>query len=92
MTSKITGYRELTIQEIDLINEIKAKGLELELLCQKTFDHIQRQMNAANELELQEEVTRLDEANPLIWFYDGASSLQKGLMFLTRSVAQPTFF
>lgn len=88
----IKGYRELTQLEIDLMNEIKTKGQELEALSQKVFDHIQCQMQSANELGLQEEITRLDEANPLIWFYDGASSLQKGLMFLTRSVAQPTSF
>ncbi len=88
----IKGYRELTQLEIDLMNEIKTKGQELEALSQKVFDHIQCQMQSANELGLQEEITRLDEANPLIWFYDGTSSLQKGLMFLTRSVAQPTSF
>lgn len=32
---KISGYRELTQDEIDLMNEIKAKGLELEALIKK---------------------------------------------------------
>jgi hypothetical protein len=34
---KITGYRELNQQEIDLMNEIKAKGVELDLLVNKVM-------------------------------------------------------
>jgi hypothetical protein len=32
---KITGYRELDQQEIDLMNEIKLKGSELDVLINK---------------------------------------------------------
>lgn len=32
---KITGYRDLTQEEIDLINEVKAKGVELGELVDK---------------------------------------------------------
>lgn len=32
---KIKGYRELSQEEIDLMNEIKQKGIELGELCQK---------------------------------------------------------
>jgi hypothetical protein len=34
---KITGYRELSQEEINLMNEIKAKGVELELLVNKVM-------------------------------------------------------
>jgi hypothetical protein len=34
---KITGYRELSQDEIDLMNEIKAKGVELDLLINKVM-------------------------------------------------------
>lgn len=32
---KITGYRELNQDEIDLMNEVKAKGIELDALVTK---------------------------------------------------------
>ena len=32
---KITGYRDLTQGEIDLMNEVKAKGIELDALLKK---------------------------------------------------------
>jgi len=33
--TKIKGYRDLTQEEIDLMNEVKAKGAELEALIEK---------------------------------------------------------
>ena len=35
---KITGYRDLTQDEIDLMNEVKAKGIELDALLKKIAD------------------------------------------------------
>lgn len=35
---KIKGYRELTQAEIDLMNEVKAKGVELGELVEKLMD------------------------------------------------------
>ena len=68
---QIKGYRELSQDEIDLMNTIKAKGIEL------------------GEL-----VARLRDTKSLVqrWISIGATDLQTGLMALTRSVAQPTFF
>lgn len=40
---KISGYRELSQEEIDLMNEIKAKGIELGGLIEK--------LRAANEID-----------------------------------------
>jgi hypothetical protein len=68
---KIKGYRELSQAEIDLMNEIKSKGIELGELVQK----------------LQAE-KGIDQR----WVNIGETDLQTGLMALTRSVAQPTFF
>ena len=68
---QIKGYRELSQEEIDAMNEIKAKGAELGELIAKL------------------------RANPGLdqrWVSIGATDLQTGLMALTRSVAQPTFF
>ena len=68
---QIKGYRELSAEEIALMNEIKTKGAELGALV----------------LRLQEN-SGLDQR----WVSIGCTDLQKGLMALTRSVAQPTFF
>lgn len=68
---QLTGYRQLSQTEIDLINEIKAKGVELEELVTKL---------------------RSVSTNDQRWISTGATDLQKGLMCLTRGVAQPTTF
>lgn len=68
---EIKGYRELSQEEIDAMNEIKTKGAELGELIAKL---------RAN--------TTLDQR----WVSIGATDFQTGLMALTRSVAQPTFF
>ncbi len=87
---KISGYRELTQEEIDLMNRIKAFGPELEKLVSDLSTYLIEQDRAIRGHE--EEYARLDSADPFTWLHEGKSSLQKGLMFLTRSVAQPTFF
>jgi hypothetical protein len=68
---QIKGYRELSAEEIALMNEIKTKGAELGELVEKL---------KAN--------TNIDQR----WVSIGATDMQTGLMALTRSVAQPTFF
>lgn len=74
---QIKGYRELSQEEIDLMNEIKSKGVELGALVNKLRAH------------------QDTDGQPLLdhrWISIGATDLQTGLMALTRSVAQPTFF
>lgn len=68
---KITGYRQLNESEAALMNEIKAKGVELGALVEKLRD-----------------AEGLDQR----WVSIGATDIQKGLMALTRGVAQPTSF
>lgn len=68
---QIKGYRELSAEEIGLMNEIKEKGAELEAL-------VYRLRNTDN----------LDQR----WVSMGVTDLQRGLMALTRGVAQPTSF
>ena len=68
---QIKGYRELSQVEIDLMNEIKTKGVELGELVNKL---------------------RTTEGLDQRWVSIGATDFQTGLMALTRSVAQPTFF
>lgn len=68
---KITGYRQLTDAEVDLMNQVKAKGAELgELINQlKNTDNLDQR-----------------------WIATGATDIQKGLMCVTRGIAQPTSF
>lgn len=89
---KISGYRELSQAEIDLMNEIKAKAPELESLLAKVEAHINAQTVAACNDATHQEADRLDAATPRRWAAIARTDLQTGLMALTRAVAQPTFF
>lgn len=87
---KIKGYRELSQEEIDLMNEIKSKGAELGELVEKIrkVHADQRRVNADNA----EETDRINQAEPERWASIGRTHFQEGLMALTRSIAQPGFF
>lgn len=92
---KIAGYRELSQDEIDLMNEIKAKGEEIGALVAKVRDHIEEQDVASKIMTGpvgKNERARLEGAQPGRWASIGATHLQEGLMALTRAVAQPTSF
>lgn len=73
---KIKGYRELTQEEIDLMNDIKTVGAELENLIERVHAHIDPSENG--------ETRR--------WVSIGKTHLQQGVMALTRAVAKPDFF
>ena len=81
---KIKGYRELDQAEIDLMNEIKAKGEELGDLVQKLRNH----GVSHGEEGSPPSTSTLDQR----WVSIGATHFQQGLMALTRAVAKPTFF
>jgi hypothetical protein len=68
----IKGYRDLTQQEIDLMNKIKEQGEGLRLLC--------------------DEVAACPVTVDGRWLSIAKTDLQKGIMALIRSVAQPTTF
>lgn len=85
---KIKGYRELSQVEIDLMNQIKEKGLELAELVTAIRAHHANQFLEATE----DEIVRLNECQPERWCAIGKTHFQEGLMALTRSVAQPGFF
>jgi len=86
---QIAGYRELTQIEIDLMNRVKEQGPALCQLCDDIYAYLE---NQAGRIDTEAEHSRLIDANPEMWLYKGSASLQEGLMFLTRAVAQPTFF
>lgn len=82
---KIKGYRELSQDEIDLMNEIKQKGVELNALIAKLQN---REAGIASA-----DASEFDRANESMrWIDIGKAHLQQGLMALTRAVAKPGFF
>ena len=89
---KIAGYRELSQAEIDLMNDIKAFGPQLQALCDRIRTHVSDQEHEAAVARDKPEQLRLVDANPRLWEAMGRTDLQRGLMQLTRAVAQPTFF
>ena len=85
---KISGYRELSQTEIDLMNQIKSIGEVLESIISCVWEHIELQYTTGDEVEK----ARLDKAEPMKWVSKATDDLQVGLMELTRAVAQPTKF
>ncbi len=79
----ITGYRELTQQEIDLINKIKAAGTLLEQIIEEVE---QTNLSTAIDSILSE------HSEPTLWTNQAKINLKIGLMALTRAVAKPTSF
>ena len=77
---QITGYRELSQREIDLMNKIKATGEQVgELLKEMSYGN-------PGGGDAPEGVA---DAR---WFAIGRTHLQEGFMALTRSIAKPTSF
>jgi hypothetical protein len=74
---KIAGYRELTQDEIDCMNKVKALGEELS----KLHDYL-----AATNVQ-----TGGHQIDPR-WLAEGRTDLQKGIMCWVRAIAQPTTF
>lgn len=86
---KISGYRELSAAEIDLMNRIKAKGQELLDLQQELNLYLVDQQETAMIQVVQYERHRLHNAEPLRWDAIGKTNIQTGVMALVRAVAQP---
>lgn len=74
---KITGYRDLTQDEIDLMNRIKGIGVEIDSL-------VVDMQNA----EIHYDTFTVDQR----WVAIGKTHLQQGLMALVRAVAKPESF
>lgn len=87
---KISGYRELNQEEIDLMNEIKALGPEVEGVLLKVDAHISK----LNELSKTDKSIhqRLHQSTAYRFLSMAKTDMQTGLMYATRAVAQPEFF
>jgi len=100
---KIKGYRELSQQEIDLMNRIKTKGAELLELQDELSAYIRNECAKRAKAVLQfpadsqddaalaarEEMDRFERAEPQRWTSIGKTDIQTGIMALVRAVAQP---
>ncbi len=75
---KITGYRELSESEIDLMNEGKA-------LSAQVGEYIEK-------LQAAEFAQTSDEVPDPRWLALGKTDLQRGFMAVIRSIAKPTTF
>ena len=91
---KIAGYRELSQEEIDLMNRIKAKGAELlelqyELSLMLAGQHLSKSEAASESDDAKEELSRFKMADPQRWATIGKTDSQTGIMALVRAVVQP---
>lgn len=93
---KIAGYRELSQPEIDLMNEIKALGPQLEAMAEKVEAYLRQQRGHAEHCAAHEndrlDLERLDKARPEQWALTARVGAQAALMYWTRAIAQPSFF
>jgi len=91
----ISGYRQLSSTEAELINDIKAHAAVPATLLARVQAHLDAQ-RAAAELDAKDgtehEARRLQAAEAPRWMAMARSDLQCGLMKLVRAVAQPGGF
>lgn len=81
----IKGYRDLSQQEIDLMNEIKAHGEKSRELLAKVHATLPQ-----GEWKAGEEPIEAD--HPLYWWRYADGAFRTGCMYLVRAVAQPQSF
>lgn len=91
---KINTYRELTQEEVDLMNEIKALGPQIQAIIQKVQSHVSTQRynckcDAGQQVHNVDEWDRLEAATPERFAAMAKTEFQTGLMYLVRAVAQP---
>ena len=76
---QISGYRDLSQNEIDMMNAIKAKAEECRVLVDLL--RLPATINTPDDQQADQR-----------WVSIGATQLQQGFMALVRSVAKPTTF
>jgi hypothetical protein len=85
----IKGYRNLSQEEIDLMNEIKLKGQELGQLVSKLYSVAPR---LTKDTEVDEYIYHSQHQEAERWVRLAKDHLQLGLMALTHAVAKPESF
>jgi hypothetical protein len=90
---KITGYRELDQTEINLMNEVKNLGIQMDYVLLSVAQHLNKQETAVYTAQEAGKVTqRRGNATPERFLAMAKTEFQTGLMYATRAVAQPEFF
>ncbi len=85
---KIKGYRDLSQQEINMMNDIKQKGIELQELISRVNKFNSSMCQSANAADSQV----IEDSESYRWESIAKTHLQQGVMALTRAVAKPGFF
>lgn len=89
---EIKGYRQLTQEELDLINAIKEHEVSTAALMKRVHDHLAQRvlevLNCADD-EAERRATRIDRAQPQRWAAKARTDFQVAYMALVRAVAQP---
>jgi len=82
---KISGYRDLNQEEIDLMNRVKAHAEATRALVNDVFYFIEKQPETVDN-------PHTSTTSPARWVSEARTDLQKGYMSLVRSIAQPSTF
>lgn len=87
---KITGYRQLSEAEAQLMNEGKALASQCGDYIAKLRAYVPQNMSGpeGGEVEAFKPGATLDQR----WISIGATDLQRGFMAVIRGIAQPTSF
>jgi len=92
---KITGYRQLSVEEAQLMNEGKALAIACGAYVQKLRDYVPSvHTDVTTNLHADISPTSFAPGATLDqrWISIGATDLQTGFMALIRGIAQPTTF
>ena len=85
---KITGYRQLSAEEVALMNEGKALAEACGAYVAKLRKHPISHPSGHNPPTEPGDLQPLDQR----WISIGATDLQRGFMAIVRGIAQPTTF
>lgn len=85
----IKGYRELTPEDIELMNAIKQKGAELLALHKQVVDRNHDTHTRAVLRDDHATLQHLEDSQPQRWASIARTDIQTGVMALVRAVAQP---
>ena len=95
---KINGYRDLTQEEIDLMNEVKAKGEELRALVAKIARVIEKPLTPVTETTGDELVAgraapvEHEADDPMYWLRYADGGFRTACMYAVRAIAQPSSY
>lgn len=86
---EIKGYRELTPEELALINAIKEHEASTAALMERVHGHLSGQLQTALNQTDKTELERYDRAQSQRWAAMARTDFQTAYMALVRAVAQP---